>query len=802
MPLKGSKKRAADAAAEEGGAHAEPDGAAEAAERVPSAPPAEAGGDDGGSDSEDDGVRNMLGDIPLEWYDDYDHIGYGLDGQRIVRPPQRDELDALIERYDRGNSRTVYDALHGELIELTDEDVGMIRRIQSNQYPDANFNPYPATIEWVSSVPEKEPLWQRPEPKSRFVPSKWERKRVSRLVRAMRSESYARSQAAQAAAKERQRPDYNYAIWDETLEDLTREQRRVMYKRLRAPKQPPPTNAESYNPPAEYLLTPQEEAEWRGMDPEDRPTNFLPAKHDSLRRVPAYDGLCAERFQRCLDLYLCPRTQRAKLAIEPDSLLPQLPDLSQLEPYPKRLSASYRAGAGCVRTLAVHPAGQWLATGGDDGVLRLWEVSTTRCVLEWRLGGEGGGAEEGAPAEPEPIHRLAFAPSPDRSLLAASVGSRVLLLAIPHLHPPPRPPQQLTRAAAAALAGAAVPAIDDAVLAASPAAAGPTVVEWLHERLPAPTARAGGRQPRAAGGAPEAAGPLALAIAHAKPARQLAWHPRCDYVATVVPDGGARAVLLHQLSRRVSQQPFAKSKGRVEAGEATRAPRRTRRRARLPPPAPPPEPPPPPLLPPACAAVFHPRLPRLFVGTQRQVRVYDLVKQTLLQTLRAEVQWISSLAVHPSGDNLIVGSYDKRVVWFDLDLGAKPYKALRCAHARQPAARARGAGGRCRHPRPPRALADAACLPARRRSHSLAVRAVAFHERLPLFASCSDDLGVQVYHGQVHDDLNSNATLVPLKRLEVHAAGPAGLGVMDCAFHPQQPWLFSCGADGAVHLYT
>lgn len=82
------------------------------------------------------------------------------------------------------------------------------------------------------------------------------------------------------------------------------------------------------------------------------------------------------------------------------------------------------------------------------------------------------------------------------------------------------------------------------------------------------------------------------------------------------------------------------------------------------------------------------------------------------------------------------------------------------------------------------------------------MRAVAFHSTLPLFASASDDLGVQVFHGQVHDDLASNATLVPLKRLEVHSAGQSGLGVMDCAFHPQQPWLFSCGADGDVHLYT
>ncbi|KAJ1619090.1 NUC169 domain-containing protein, partial [Pavlovales sp. CCMP2436] len=621
-------KRGRVAAEESAGA--EPDAAVATAAPVEAEPEPEV--PDDGSDSEDDGIRNMVGDVPLEWYDDYEHIGYGIDGAKFGRPPQRDELDALIERYDKGNSRTVYDALHGEMVELTDDDVGILRRIQNNNFPDLNFDPYPDTIPWVSSVLEKEPLWQHPEPKSRFLPSRWERKRIIKLVRAMRSEAYQKQLAANEVAKEKQRPDYNYAIWDETLEDLTREQRRVMYKRLNAPKIAPPTNAESYNPPPEYLLTTEEEAEWLEMDPEDRPTNFIPKQYDCLRRTPAYEALAAERFQRCLDLYLCPRTQRTKLNIDPDSLLPQLPDLSQLEPYPKRLSASFVTENGAiVRTLAVHPGGQWLATGSDDGLVRVWEVSTGRCVLDWALGAPpaAGSAKEGkegkaeAEAAPEPIHRLAFCPAAGRTLLAASVGSRVLLVSLPMLLPP--------RGAA----GSTLRPEDEAAVGAPVAAAGASVIEWCHERPASPPSVRAGRPPN------EALSSLALAVPHAKAVRQLAWHPRGDYLCTVVPDGGAKAVLLHQISRRVSQQPFAKSKGRVEA------------------------------------ALFHPSRPQLFVATQREVRVYDLLKQALLKKLSSDVQWISSMAIHPGGDNLIIGSYDKRVVWFDLDLSAKPYQALR-----------------------------------------------------------------------------------------------------------------------------
>ena len=58
-------------------------------------------------------------------------------------------------------------------------------------------------------------------------------------------------------------------------------------------------------------------------------------------------------------------------------------------------------------------------------------------------------------------------------------------------------------------------------------------------------------------------------------------------------------------------------------------------------------------------------------------RVYNLVKQMLTKKLMTTSKWISSIAVHPGGDNVITGSYDARLTWFDLDLSAKPYRTLR-----------------------------------------------------------------------------------------------------------------------------
>jgi ribosome biogenesis protein ERB1 len=163
--------------------------------------------------------------------------------------------------------------------------------------------------------------------------------------------------------------------------------------------------------------------------------------------------------------------------------------------------------------------------------------------------------------------------------------------------------------------------------------------------------------------------------------------------------------------------------------------------------------------------------------TKTHIRVYNLHAQTLVKTLQSGCKWISSMAIHPSGDNLIVGSYDRRLCWFDLDLSTKPYRTLRY--------------------------------------HKLALRQVAFHHSYPLFASCSDDATVNVFHGMVYNDLMQNALIVPVKVmlstyalpnarqiLRGHSIGKDGLGVLDCAFHPRQPWLLTAGADHTARLFV
>merc|ERR1712136_417490 len=127
-----------------------------------------------------------------------------------------------------------------------------------------------------------------------------------------------------------------------------------------------------------------------------------------------------------------------------------------------------------------------------------------------------------------------------------------------------------------------------------------------------------------------------------------------------------------------------------------------------------------------CAAVSPKAL-----AASNQCIIHALQQQPL-KHLVSGAKWISSVSVHPGGDHVVVGSYDRRVVWFDLDFGSTPYKTLQY--------------------------------------HDRAVRNATFHpKKYPLLAVASDDATVSILHAKVFSDLMQNPMIVPVKRLRGHA---------------------------------
>lgn len=54
---------------------------------------------DGDSSDEED-IRNTIGNIPINWYDDFDHLGYDWDGKKILKPVQGDSLDEFLKKIE------------------------------------------------------------------------------------------------------------------------------------------------------------------------------------------------------------------------------------------------------------------------------------------------------------------------------------------------------------------------------------------------------------------------------------------------------------------------------------------------------------------------------------------------------------------------------------------------------------------------------------------------------------------------------------------------------------------------------
>lgn len=636
-------------------------------------------------DSDDSALAttNTIGDIPLSFYDSYPHIGYDINGKKISRPAAGEALDTLLDSIDVSKGWTgLTDPSTGKSLELSQDELKILKRIQMNEIPEEGYDPYTPMIEYFTSKTESMPLSAAPEPKRRFIPSKHEAKRVMKIVQAIREGRILPYKPAPAEDDE----DLEIKRYDIWANEAPRPDHPM---NVPAPKAPPPGYDESYHPPPEYLPDPSEKKAWEEADEEDREMAFLPTNHDSLRTVPGYDRFLKEKFERCLDLYLAPRVRRSKLNIDPESLLPKLPSPEELRPFPTTCATVFRGHAGRVRSLSVDPSGIWLASGGDDGTIRIWELFSGRQVWSLKIG------------DGEPIHVVRWRPGAGTAILSASSGENLFLMVPPIVDP------ELDTASREILDagwGYAANKSSNGTPKKEP------VAHWI---------RPGGRLDEEG---------VLVKIVLRKTIKVISWHRRGEYFSTVSPQGQTSAVAIHTLSKHLTQLPFRRLRGLAQSAQ------------------------------------FHPTKPVFFVATQRMIRTYDLSKQELVKVLQPGARWISSFDLHPGGDNLIVGSYDKRLLWHDLDLSTRPYKTLRY--------------------------------------HKKAIRAVKFHPGgLPLFADASDDGSLQVFHGKVVADLLENATIVPLKVLRGHTVKKE-LGILDLDWHPREPWCVSAGADGTCRLWT
>ncbi|XP_955281.1 uncharacterized protein TA18270 [Theileria annulata] len=329
---------------------------------------------------EEEGHLNRSGNVPIDWYETEDHIGYTVEGKKLIKELDSTQLGQLIFNSENPDAwRTIIDPRNNRTIRLTDDDLKIIRRIRKGLYPSETYDPEAVTVEFDNKDSIHPVSFELP-PKNRFLPSKWEAMKVAKLVKLIKSgKIYTSEQKRLNELKKLEELERVEDIWKDSIYDVDPTSAKRSYKHeIKPPKIALPTNSESYNPPEEYLLNEEETKEWKETPEHERSVNYLPTQYSSMRLVPVYPNLIVERFNRCLQLLMCPRAVKLKMNVDPESLLPKLPSPSELGPYPKIVSVEYRFKG--LKRLSVDCTGRFLALSSSE-LINICDVLTGRPFL-------------------------------------------------------------------------------------------------------------------------------------------------------------------------------------------------------------------------------------------------------------------------------------------------------------------------------------------------------------------------------------------------------------------------------------
>lgn len=100
----------------------------------------------------------------------------------------------------------------------------------------------------------------------------------------------------------------------------------------------------------------------------------------------------------------------------------------------------------------------------------------------------------------------------------------------------------------------------------------------------------------------------------------------------------------------------------------------------------------------------------------------------MIRKFVSNLNTITNISIHKDGENLIAGTKDGNIAWFQLDMSDKPFKVMDY--------------------------------------HGDKIRNVEFHNLYPLFSSCSRNGKLLIYHATINDDTLQDPVIVPLKVLK------------------------------------
>ena len=577
---------------------------------------------DSDDDSSDEELVVRTGNVPRKWYKDYEHAGYDINSNKVIKPKEEDEIEQFLKKAnDKNWWRNIHDEMNNKTIYISDKDLELIQRIRKNLYADKNVE---NEEYFETNIPYQiHPVSNHMRPKRAFEMSKNERKAINRLV-------YMIKNGFMKLDEEKvNEDDIVYDLWTYENTDPN------MYhpgKGYQPPKRELPDTDYSYNPPD--VLVGEEIKQF-----------------SALRKIPKYDKLLEENFERCCDLFMSARVVKKKLDIKEEDILPTLPKPEELKPFPTKENITFKGHESSIRAMCIDPKGKFLISGDNGGFVYSWDIQTAKIVKRIDVS--------------DNILNISY-----NSILnlITICGKQSIYFAVPHFLE-----GKLKKELYSLVNNKIVPLIIEKAEEEEK-----KDYEWKVPKKGSDKAKNG----------------ILFYIKWKEGTLEnVTWHSKGDYFATLNKNSlGRSQVYIHSLSRLIHQTPFSKIKGNINA---------------------------------VC---FHPSKPYFIVATNSNIFVYNLQKQEMVRKFVSNLNTITDISIHKNGDDILAGTKDGKVAWFQLELSEKPYKVMDY--------------------------------------HGDKIKVVNFHATYPLFSSCSRNGKLLVYHATIYQDLIQDPVIVPLKVLK------------------------------------
>lgn len=611
------------------------------------------------SDSSDEEVLIRTGDVPRKWYKDFDHAGYDIESKKVEKPAEEDEIAKFLAKAKNKDWwRNITDEMNNQTVFISDKDLAIIQRIRAGMYADKKIQD---DEYFEEDLPyQMFPLSNHTPGKRKFTASHHEKKMINRLAKLielgiLKPKSELKDKPIQDLADIWNYENSNPGIYHPT-------------KGYSMPKLEFPDHDLSYNP---------------APDVTDREAI------DSLRKIPKYNKLINDQFDRCLDIFQSARVLKKKLDLKEEDILPKLPKPEELKPYPTRDNITFKGHDNVVKCLCVDNTGDYLISADSAGFVHFYDTLTTKILHKVHIN--------------DKIISLSFNKVLNITVVCCE-GSLYFI----------RPVFLEKRINNDIIYSNILPKINEKIIEMKENSEDNKKPLYDWKAFDKKSIKRNG---------------ILFSIQWNDGALlSFQWHAKGDFFATLNKNQlGQSQIYIHNLSSLEYFSPLAKNKGNI-----------------------------------TCMS-FHPSKPHFYVCTHSNIMIYDLKQQELIRKFVSNLKNIKHIQIHPLGSDFIVGTLEGQVAWFQADLSEKPYHIMEY--------------------------------------HQTKIKSIAYHQSYSLFASASKDGDVLLYHGKVFDDFLQDPLIVPLNKLKPVNKTPMN-DVNSIVFHPINPWIFTCGSDKLITMWS